>query len=623
MKRKLLRRRRKLTRFAVVLDLLMAAHNSSPLNFLRAVGVEPTDKISTSLGLWRTGVRRPRIGKYLRVLESIETAFELPRGRLADLVGGCASTYRQAARHLDPTKAQLLRWHTPADFDFRTEREKNEIISWVYANVLPCATDYGRRRSDQSYARFSIVFPTLPRSLGGRKWLGQIVKRKDVVANFKAHGSVPAPQHLVNEMLHLVQFFSGTFAPKGYRRRRRWADGTVRARVPQFGTVLGSFATSPNGKLRGLGVPLENLTMALFVFPQIWDWWLDWCEQRRGFFSGSEKATLNQVKLFTRKPDGWLRQSPELSQRLNPIHGLITANDIDQAKSDWGRACDEAYAYACIKTAELTPLVRISRDPVVPILPVLEAASPLRAYKKIGIELLRLMPDEHKKPIKAAVAVRDYLMFRLALHLGIRSRNLRELLLCPPGRKPRATQELEVAQRGELRWNSAERKWEVYIPAIAIKNGSGSFFGGRPYYAVLPDVEGLYYWISCYIERHRSRLLHGHQDPGTFFVRNLHDRTWHPEFDVHSFQKAWTKVIQYYGIYNPYTKRGAIKGLLPHGPHVARDVLATHLLKTTGSYELAASAIQDSIEMVSRRYARFLPNEKIARAAKELNKVWK
>src|SRR5438045_1378453 len=30
MKRKLLRRRRKLTRFAVVLDLLIAAHNSSP-----------------------------------------------------------------------------------------------------------------------------------------------------------------------------------------------------------------------------------------------------------------------------------------------------------------------------------------------------------------------------------------------------------------------------------------------------------------------------------------------------------------------------------------------------------------------------------------------------------------
>ncbi|MGK9086388.1 hypothetical protein KXR64_21740, partial [Brucella intermedia] len=34
-----------------------------------------------------------------------------------------------------------------------------------------------------------------------------------------------------------------------------------------------------------------------------------------------------------------------------------------------------------------------------------------------------------------------------------------------------------------------------------------------------------------------------------------------------TFYEAWRLVIQRYGIYNPYTGRGAIKGLLPHGPH--------------------------------------------------------
>lgn len=38
----------------------------------------------------------------------------------------------------------------------------------------------------------------------------------------------------------------------------------------------------------------------------------------------------------------------------------------------------------------------------------------------------------------------------------------------------------------------------------------------------------------------------------------------------------------------PYTGRGAIKGLLPHGPHNVRDVRATHILKRTGSYEQAS-----------------------------------
>ena len=53
-----------------------------------------------------------------------------------------------------------------------------------------------------------------------------------------------------------------------------------------------------------------------------------------------------------------------------------------------------------------------------------------------------------------------------------------------------------------------------------------------------------------------------------------------------------TVAVQRYGIFNPYTGRGVIKGLLPHGPHSVRDVLATHILKQTGSYEQASCAIQ-------------------------------
>lgn len=77
-----------------------------------------------------------------------------------------------------------------------------------------------------------------------------------------------------------------------------------------------------------------------------------------------------------------------------------------------------------------------------------------------------------------------------------------------------------------------------------------------------------------------------------------------------------------YGIYNPYTGRGAIKGLLPHGPHNLRDILATHILKQTGSYEQASYAIQDTPDVVQQHYGRFLPQDKAALAAKILNQVW-
>ena len=84
----------------------------------------------------------------------------------------------------------------------------------------------------------------------------------------------------------------------------------------------------------------------------------------------------------------------------------------------------------------------------------------------------------------------------------------------------------------------------------------------------------------------------------------------------------WRLAIQRYGIYNPYTGRGAIKGLLPHRPHNVRDVLATHILKQTGSHEPASYAIQDTPEMVANHYSRFLPQDKAALAVLILNRVW-
>ena len=43
-----------------------------------------------------------------------------------------------------------------------------------------------------------------------------------------------------------------------------------------------------------------------------------------------------------------------------------------------------------------------------------------------------------------------------------------------------------------------------------------------------------------------------------------------------TFYSLWRQTIVRYGVLNPYTGRGAISGLLPHGPHGVRDVLATH-----------------------------------------------
>lgn len=73
------------------------------------------------------------------------------------------------------------------------------------------------------------------------------------------------------------------------------------------------------------------------------------------------------------------------------------------------------------------------------------------------------------------------------------------------------------------------------------------------------------------------------------------------------------------------TPRGSVLSTnqQPHGPHSLRDVLATHILKATGSYEHAAYSIQNTADTVARHYGRFLPKDKSALAALIVNKVWR
>lgn len=193
------------------------------------------------------------------------------------------------------------------------------------------------------------------------------------------------------------------------------------------------------------------------------------------------------------------------------------------------------------------------------------------------------------------------------------------------GRSPRAISRKPipgVSLNESRRWNEKAEGWEIYIPSVAFKNATSSFFGSRPFRMLLPDLAGLYEQLDAYLERHRAVLLGRFADPGTFFVKSVTARSRTAEYQSAPFYEAWRLAIQRYGIFNPYTGRGAIKALLPHGPHNVRDVLATHILKQTGSYEQASYAIQDTPDMVAQHYGRFLPQDKASLAAQVLNKVW-
>jgi len=55
---------------------------------------------------------------------------------------------------------------------------------------------------------------------------------------------------------------------------------------------------------------------------------------------------------------------------------------------------------------------------------------------------------------------------------------------------------------------------------------------------------------------------------------------------------------------------GVPRGVLPFGPHSIRHVVATDIVKQTGSFEAAANVLLDTINMVARHYARFAPRDR-------------
>ncbi|CAN7675415.1 hypothetical protein LJR255_005325 [Pararhizobium sp. LjRoot255] len=579
---------------------------------------------------WIQGERVPRSVASFGILARIEQRYRLPAGYFkAKLPHQARALYGHDLGDISPAERRRIAVHLPDDFASLPFTKREEILDWVRRVIISGATDYRRYQAAAVKQRYAIRFPGV--TYGG----GSLSPRAHALTVSANHsvaeplqdpdllcGVVDAPLRLAMEMADLIRFKTSTLTAIGFQRNGVWGEETASQKIEHLGLMFGALAASPAGVVKGRGVPLSLLTFGLLIFPGIWDWYLQWREQRRGFYTKWEEDMLMVAQALTRSEVGWIRQHPELLKNVRPIDGLIATEEIEFAARDWHGACDAFHRHAANRSKEVQRVMRVHRDPFEPIMCILEADKPLAEYRKITDEILKRMPDEDRYPRPAAEAVRSFLMLRLGLHLGLRQKNLRQLRLCPRGHFPTSERRLEDMKCGELRWSDREGGWEVLIPSAAFKNSGSSFFGQKPFRLILPDLLDLYKYLDAYIDRHRGVLLGLAKDPGTLFVKTVKTTSLDAAYDSTKFYEGWRTVIQRYGIYNPYTGRGAIKGLLPHGPHNVRDILATHILKQTGSYEQASYAIQDTPDVVQQHYGRFLPQDKAALAAKILNQVW-
>ncbi|WP_075042273.1 hypothetical protein [Brucella intermedia] len=608
----------------------MRRHGDTYWHLHRAVTGENGKFDRTTLLSWTKGTKVPRSLDSFDILSRIERRYRLPSGYFK---GKLPHQSRSASGHdvgsdIGAAERRRLAWHLPDDFNNLPFSKRKEILEWVRRVIISGSTDYRRFQAAATRQRYAIRFPAI--SYGGTlsSRCTDALDYNDAAGDGMSEDPdllsdvVDAPPRLAMEMANLVRFKTATLTTLGFQRNGVWGEETASQKIEHLGLMFGALAASPKSAVKGYGVPLGQLTFGLLIFPGIWDWYLQWRERRRGFYTKWEEDMLSVLLGMVRPDTGWMWQHPELVENVKPIPGLITSAEIAFARKDWHAACDVCFRHASQRSREIQRVARIHRDPFEPIMCILEAESPLAEYRKITDEIIKRIPDEHRYPRAAAEAVRSFLMLRLGLHLGLRQKNLRQLLVCPRGQFPTSERRLEDMKRGEIRWSERDRGWEVLIPSNAFKNANSSFFGSKPFRLILPDLQDLYTYLNAYIERHRGVLLAGAEDPGTLFVKTVKTTSKDASYNQTTFYEAWRLVIQRYGIYNPYTGRGAIKGLLPHGPHNVRDVLATHILKLTGSYEQASYAIQDTPEMVANHYGRFLPQDKSALAARILNQVW-
>jgi len=147
----------------------MGSRNYTAKSLLEACGIEPTFNLKSLINWWRSGLSGPQRGKSLNLLESIERHFELPVGHLSNLLRRSSSALFQEIKERYVSMHYVIKWHIPADFDERSESERQQIVDWLRENILPCNTEYGKYMREANLLKYALVFPTLPHSLGGHK----------------------------------------------------------------------------------------------------------------------------------------------------------------------------------------------------------------------------------------------------------------------------------------------------------------------------------------------------------------------------------------------------------------------------------------------------------------------
>jgi integrase/transcriptional regulator with XRE-family HTH domain len=407
------------------------------------------------------------------------------------------------------------------------------------------------------------------------------------------------PDHLAAEFLALKAYRT---APRGIRTKNcgeKWGEETAtmaQAQLENFFDFLCLPTDHPDPELRGMGLRPEDLTLAWLAVQDAVESYLDFRCLRSGAYNKDTETLVGLWGALLQFESGWLWLHPELLSRLPEEQQQAV-----KAAGGWETYCSSVRdgLRDSLKSLQRDGLIKQTRETMLLFEPILDHPEPLTLIDH-ALDLhrrdleARSRPNELFSPLLAA-HWRDHTLISLLARFPLRAKQLALLSYREDG-------------SGQLQKHPRDG-WRFMLPYSDFKNGGNKkIFVPSNLGPVLPLkfsdselLEQLIPLLEFYLEHVRPTIV----GQGDFLFPTKRGKSMRGV--LHCQVTTWTR--EYLSQYS--SRRLGIEGVHPFGPHAFRDIVATHVIKTTGSIALAANILLDSEDVVREHYARFLPEDRL------------
>lgn len=416
---------------------------------------------------------------------------------------------------------------------------------------------------------------------------------------------------LIEKQWKQIVEYKTTLLPR-WPRETTWAAGTVDRNWNEFRAYLTFLNRNP--KEGGLGIPVESLTLGYLACPQILQAYISWqydsCDGEMhtgtrstlGLFANLTTLRASDSNKNETETKGFLHNVPEWATSLRPVEGYLSdqeVSDLEEAQG-WETGLQATCELARTAFKNLRPTLTHGRDPFAPILPILDSERPLDALNVLLEGAYAELPDRRLvSEFRRAVAVRRFVTLLIAVRTALRRKNISNLTF---------TEDHKSMMR------RTKTCWTMEISAREFKNKESPFFGVKGA-GNREKTAFMFSFRPCdneildeYVNTSRPILLRNAKSQTDAYFISKNGKKLDAEQITSDFYRAtWNHLV-----FHKSTGTG-IPGVECFGVHAVRDIVATHILKTTGDVALAADALQDTPQTVLAHYARFLTRDRTKR----------